>query len=88
MICSELSARTKRKNSVKQEDTLVELLSEKDLPAKEIESRFKKLGISYRTVTEAKRALGIRSYRSGNQSVWSLPEELCNNADVAVGFYE
>ena len=80
---------TDRKKKFSQaEDTLVELLSEKDLPAKEIESRFKELGISYRTVTDAKKALGIRSYRSGNQSVWSLPEELRNNADVAVNFYE
>lgn len=63
------------------EHELLRLLAERDVPAARIESHFKELGISYRTVTDAKKALGIRSYRSGNQSVWTLPEELRNKED-------
>ena len=63
---------------------LVTMLVEEDIPATEIEEHFGEMAISFRTVNEAKKSLGIRSYRKGNQSFWALTDDLkrqlCNNA--------
>ena len=67
------------------ENELIRLLSKKDIPATQIEKHFQQLGISYRTVTDAKKALGIQSYRLRNQSVWTLPELLRNKEDCIEG---
>lgn len=74
--------RTKRS---KVENELITLLSDGDLPAAEIECYFRQHGISFRTVNDAKKVLGIRSYRKGNKSMWSLPEQLRNNEDCTEG---
>lgn len=52
---------------------LLELLMEKDQPQAYIKDYFSKIGISFRTVQEAQKELGIRPYRSHNQSYWPLP---------------
>ncbi len=68
---------------------LLTLLAEGDTPATEIEEHFKNMGISFRTVNEAKKSLGVRSYRKGNQSFWALSDDLkrqlCNNAACTEG---
>ncbi|MCD7860105.1 MAG: AAA family ATPase [Firmicutes bacterium] len=74
--------KTKRSQA---EDELLRLLSAGDKPATAIEQHFQKQGISYRTVTEAKKSLRILSYRKGNQSMWSLPPELRNKEDCTGG---
>ena len=62
-------------------DELMELLAEQPMPSTEVEQHFKQRGISFRTVNEAKKDLGIVSYRRGDRSWRRLPKELCNNAD-------
>ncbi len=52
---------------------LLELLMEKDQPQAYIKDYFSKMGISFRTVQEAQKDLGIRPYRNHNQSYWPLP---------------
>lgn len=68
---------------------LLMVLVDRDTPATEIEEHFKEMGISFRTVNEAKKSLGVRSYRKGNQSFWTLPDDLkrqlCNNAACTEG---
>lgn len=62
----------KKKKLNQAEELLTDLLSEKDMPAVEVKAYFENLGISFRTVTDAKKNLGIRSYRQGNQSFWAI----------------
>ena len=68
---------------------LLTLLAGGDTPATEVEAYFKDRGISFRTVNEAKKSLGVRSYRKGNQSFWVLTDDLkrqlCNNAACTEG---
>ena len=68
---------------------LLTLLAGGDTPATEVGAYFKDRGISFRTVNEAKKSLGVRSYRKGNQSFWVLTDDLkrqlCNNAACTEG---
>lgn len=74
VFLSNSSERRTKKDEAELE--LLTLLAERDTPATEIESHFKEMGISFRTVNEAKKSLGVRSYRKGNQSFWALTDDL------------
>lgn len=54
------------------EEELLALLSEEDKPAYEIYNHFEKLGISKRTVENAKKSLGVKSHRKSKVWMWSL----------------
>jgi hypothetical protein len=63
--------RTTKKERAKEE--LIELLMEKDQPQAYIKDYFEKMNISFRTVQEAQKELGIKPYRLHNQSYWPYP---------------
>ena len=65
------SDRVTKRDIAKQE--LLELLMEKDQPQAYIKEYFENMGISFRTVQDAQKELGIKPYRSHNQSFWPLP---------------
>ena len=54
------------------EEEMLALLSEEDKPAYEIYQHFEKLGISKRTVENAKKSLGVKSHRKSKVWMWSL----------------
>ncbi|MDO5138272.1 MAG: AAA family ATPase, partial [Oscillospiraceae bacterium] len=60
-----------KKERAKEE--LIELLMEKDQPQTYIKDYFEKMNISFRTVQEAQKELGIKPYRHHNQSYWPYP---------------
>ena len=51
---------------------MLALLTEGDKPAYEIYQHFEKIGISKRTVENAKKSLGVKSHRSSKVWMWSL----------------
>ena len=57
----------------KAKEELIELLMEKDQPQTYIKEHFEKMNISFRTVQEAQKELGIKPYRLHNQSYWPYP---------------
>ncbi len=57
----------------KAKEELIELLMEKDQPQAYIKDYFEKMNISFRTVQEAQKELGIKPYRLHNQSYWPYP---------------
>lgn len=57
----------------KAKEELIELLMEKDQPQAYIKEHFEKMNISFRTVQEAQKELGIKPYRLHNQSYWPYP---------------
>ena len=57
----------------KAKEELIELLMEKDQPQAYIKDYFEKMDISFRTVQEAQKELGIKPYRLHNQSYWPYP---------------
>ncbi|MBR2512373.1 MAG: hypothetical protein IKE49_04815, partial [Firmicutes bacterium] len=57
----------------KAKEELIELLIEKDQPQAYIKDYFEKMNISFRTVQEAQKELGIKPYRLHNQSYWPYP---------------
>ena len=65
------SERATKKEKAKEE--LIELLMEKDQPQTYIKDYFEKMNISFRTVQEAQKELGIKPYRHHNQSYWPYP---------------
>ena len=56
------------------EEFLRDILADGPVPSKEVEEAANESGIAVRTLNRAKAALRIRSGRSGNGWVWSLPE--------------
>ena len=54
------------------EEEMLALLTEGDKPAYEIYQHFEKIGISKRTVENAKKSLGVKSHRSSKVWMWSL----------------
>lgn len=54
------------------EEEMLALLAEGDKPAYEIYQHFEKIGISKRTVENAKKSLGVKSHRSSKVWIWSL----------------
>lgn len=72
--------KTKKANSM---DFLREILSDGKRPQKEIQRAAGNMGISLRTLTDAKKQLGIRSVKSGGQWYWTFDEEKEECKDTA-----
>jgi hypothetical protein len=65
-----------RKNGKKADvaDCLIEMLSEHDVLSSDILSEMSQLGVSRRTVFNAKKEVGVQAYRTNNVWYWRLPE--------------
>ncbi len=65
-----------RKNGKKADvtDCLIEMLSEHDVLSADILSEMSQLGVSRRTVFNAKKEVGVQAYRNNNAWYWRLPK--------------
>jgi hypothetical protein len=68
-----------RKSRGKADDFLRYLLSQGPLPARTVKASAEQIGFSWRTITGAKKTLGVVALRTGGigstgQWVWSLPD--------------
>jgi hypothetical protein len=54
--------------------SLIELLTEADMPSATVFYKMNQMGISRRTVQTAKKELGVRAYKKENAWFWTLPE--------------
>jgi hypothetical protein len=60
---------------------LIDLLQENDSPSTVILSEMNRIGISRRTVFNAKKDVGVLAYRRENSWYWKLPKDLKKNDD-------
>src|SRR5262245_3502864 len=62
----------------KAEEFLLSILGKESVPTKQVEKQAKEAGLSWATVRRAKKALGIRSYKSDVEGgwLWELPKVL------------
>lgn len=63
------------------EDELRRLLTD-NVPAEDVLSRAKAMGISERTLMIAKKNLGVISEKRGGQWYWRLPEQGCKDVSL------
>lgn len=76
-----------RKNGKKADatDCLLEMLSEHDVLSSDILSEMSQLGVSRRTVFNAKKDIGVQAYRENNVWYWRLPKSrFCGDIDAMV----
>lgn len=64
--------------TMQMEDELRRLLTD-SIPAEDVLSRAKAMGISERTLMIAKKNLGVTSEKHGGQWYWRLPEQGCKD---------
>lgn len=71
-----LSGIPKEKKSEQAENLILEYLSKRRYPQKELVKKAQAMGISKRVLDEAKKALNVQSVKEGSQWYWQLPEKM------------
>ncbi len=74
-MLSGISQQPKRSSLDEAVDFVMKALQDGDQPAKTIERDALRAGISERTLKRAKKELGIRSEKQGDEWFWKMPQE-------------